>query len=247
MTTANTIRYLTQAEATQIDQELFNDYQFSVDQLMELAGLACAQAVASVYTNRSNKVLVICGPGNNGGDGLVCARHLSMFGYTPTVHMARAANTDLMRRLVHQVQSMQINVINELPPSTLDTYGVIVDALFGFSFRPPVRQPYDTILRALTRTSTPIASVDIPSGWHVEDGPPEPPIDSIQPAMLISLTAPKQCARDFHGAHHFLAGRFVPVTMQHKYNLNLPDYPGTDGILKLPPSVINPIICPVLK
>ncbi len=66
-----------------IDQELFNEYKFSVDQLMELAGLSCATAVARVYPAASlpgdGRLLVICGPGNNGGDGLVCARHLHMF------------------------------------------------------------------------------------------------------------------------------------------------------------------------
>lgn len=58
---------------------------FSLDQLMELAGLACAQALATVYPlNKSSadpasnkRILVCCGPGNQGGDGLVAARHLS--------------------------------------------------------------------------------------------------------------------------------------------------------------------------
>jgi NAD(P)H-hydrate epimerase len=48
--TKTNLMICSQAEATQIDQELFNEYQFSVDQLMELAGLTCAQAVASVAT-----------------------------------------------------------------------------------------------------------------------------------------------------------------------------------------------------
>lgn len=42
------MRYLNQQEATNVDLELFNDYQFSVDQLMELAGLSCAHAIAEV-------------------------------------------------------------------------------------------------------------------------------------------------------------------------------------------------------
>lgn len=68
MTSMATPRYLSQKEATAVDQELFNDYKFSVDQLMELAGLSCATAFARVYPK--GKVLVLCGPGNNGGDGL---------------------------------------------------------------------------------------------------------------------------------------------------------------------------------
>jgi len=73
-----------QEEAQAVDEELFNEYQFSVDQLMELAGLSCATAIAKAYPPSSMSrsppaVLVICGPGNNGGDGLVCARHLRLF------------------------------------------------------------------------------------------------------------------------------------------------------------------------
>jgi NAD(P)H-hydrate epimerase len=54
---------------------------------MELAGLACAQTVARVYNNEKYKrVLVACGPGNQGGDGLVAARHLGEIKRTSTIH-----------------------------------------------------------------------------------------------------------------------------------------------------------------
>ena len=53
---------------------------FSLDQLMELAGLACATAVGRTFPLSSHpRVLVACGPGNQGGDGLVAARHLCTF------------------------------------------------------------------------------------------------------------------------------------------------------------------------
>ena len=76
-------KYLGQEEAQKLDQELFNDYNFSLDQLMEIAGMAVAESVVSYKTEclkgDSSKVLVVCGPGNNGGDGLVAARHLKSF------------------------------------------------------------------------------------------------------------------------------------------------------------------------
>lgn len=70
-----------QEEAINVDLELFNEYGFSVDQLMELAGLSVASAIAKECpaVDGSNRVLVCCGPGNNGGDGLVAARHLKLF------------------------------------------------------------------------------------------------------------------------------------------------------------------------
>lgn len=66
------------------------------------------------------------------------------------------------------------------------------------------------------------------SGWDAE----EPSQDGINPEVLISLTAPKKCAVSFSGKH-FLAGRFLPYDIQKKYDLNLPDYPGTDCIIEL--------------
>lgn len=66
-------------------------------------------------------------------------------------------------------------------------------------------------------------------GWDVEQGS----ADGLQPDMLISLTAPKKSASLFTGRYHFLGGRFVPPSLERKYQLNLPKYPDTDCVLKL--------------
>ena len=78
-----------QEDAAKIDEELMGPLGFSVDQLMELAGLSVACSVYAEYPPSSHKrVLVIAGPGNNGGDGLVAARHLYHFGYAVEVRLA---------------------------------------------------------------------------------------------------------------------------------------------------------------
>lgn len=75
-----------QNEAVAIDQELMGPLGFSVDQLMELAGLSVACSIAAEYPASSHRrILVMAGPGNNGGDGLVAARHLFHFGYSVQV------------------------------------------------------------------------------------------------------------------------------------------------------------------
>ncbi|NXK87080.1 NNRE epimerase, partial [Formicarius rufipectus] len=226
-----------QEEAQAIDQELFTEYKFSVDQLMELAGLSCATAIAKAYppssfTTSQPAVLVVCGPGNNGGDGLVCARHLKMFGYQPTVYYPKRPSKPLFEGLTTQCEKMDIPFLAEFPtePAFIDElYGVVVDAIFGFSFKGAVREPFGSILSTLERVTVPIASIDIPSGWDVEKGK----ADGLQPDMLISLTAPKKAAMHFAGRYHFLGGRFVPPALQEKYALNLPAYPGTDCVLQL--------------
>ncbi|NXM34530.1 NNRE epimerase, partial [Oxyruncus cristatus] len=226
-----------QEEAQAIDQELFTDYKFSVDQLMELAGLSCATAIAKAYppssfTTSQPAVLVVCGPGNNGGDGLVCARHLKMFGYLPTVYYPKRPSKPLFEGLTTQCKKMDIPFLPEFPTEAAfidELYGLVVDAIFGFSFKGAVREPFGSILSTLERVTVPIASIDIPSGWDVEKGK----ADGLQPDMLISLTAPKKAAMHFAGRYHFLGGRFVPPALQEKYALNLPAYPGTDCVLQL--------------
>ena len=98
---------------------------------------------------------------------------------------------------------------------------IVLDAIFGFSFKPPVRAPFDSALPLIAKSGLPIISVDIPSGWDVEEGKipfPVKDVDSagegetefggLEPDVLISLTAPKLGVKDFKG-RHFLGGRFV--------------------------------------
>jgi len=128
--------------------------------------------------------------------------------------------------------------------TALSSSDVILDAIFGFSFKPPVRAPFDEVLPLLARSRLPIVSVDIPSGWDVESGRPsellagtsgfgEKKVEALDPDVLISLTAPKEGVRQYRG-RHFLGGRFVPKSLDEKFGLNLPEYPGTDLIVELP-------------
>lgn len=228
------VKYVNQKEAIDIDVKLFETYKFSVDQLMELAGLSCATAIYRCYESKQRKnVLVCCGPGNNGGDGLVCARHLKLFGFNPQVYYPKITDKPLFHNLVEQVKFMDIPMLQNLPSeSEINTqFDIIVDAVFGFSFKPPVREQFVPVISALQNAKISVCSIDIPSGWNVETGFPE--TGSFQPELLISLTAPKLCAKSFKGKYHYLGGRFVPPKLASEYNLNLPAYPGTDCVVEL--------------
>lgn len=238
-TMTSTIRYLTAKIAREIDEELMSQAgAFSLDQLMELAGLSCAQALAKVYSPEAYRnVLVCCGPGNQGGDGLVAARHLAMFGYQPVVYMPKFGSKDIYKRLHRQCDNMDIPTLPSdisALEAALPTTNVILDAIFGFSFQGPVRTPFDTVLDKIQASGKSIVSVDIPSGWDVEKGPDVEGRTVIRPEVLVSLTAPKEGARVFRGKH-FLGGRFVPRSLERKYELNLPEYPGAEQVVELPP------------
>jgi NAD(P)H-hydrate epimerase len=227
--------FLTQSEAEEVDRILMSEEMgFSIDQLMELAGLSVAECVAESFPpqpSAGTRVLVVAGPGNNGGDGLVAARHLAHSGYEPYVWYPKPTDRDLYRRLVKQCAALGIVVSPDAPPRAfLDSCVAIVDAVFGFSFRGDVRAPFDVVLRTMHDSGVPIVSVDIPSGWDVERGPGDA---LLRPAVLISLTAPKLCARFFHG-RHFLGGRFVPPALVERFGLVLPSYVGRAQCVEFP-------------
>ncbi|KAL6176846.1 hypothetical protein ACLB2K_053478 [Fragaria x ananassa] len=243
------ISYLTQNQAAEIDEILMGPLGFSVDQLMELAGLSVATSIAEVYKpSEYNRVLAICGPGNNGGDGLVAARHLHHFGYKPFICYPNRTAKPLYTGLVTQVRnitgvilSVPFISLEDLPLDLSKDFDIVVDAMFGFSFHGAPRPPFDNLIQKLIcinqydqtrQKSSVVVSIDIPSGWQVEgDGGPE----GIKPDMLVSLTAPKLCAKNFCGPHHFLGGRFVPPSIADKFKLRLPPYPCTSMCVEADP------------
>lgn len=98
---------------------------------MELAGLSCAQALAKSFpVNSHSKVLVACGPGNQGGDGLVAARHLHHFNYSPTIYYPKPGKKDIYTRLLTQCKNLGIPVVDQFEGALSDC-DVVLDAIFG--------------------------------------------------------------------------------------------------------------------
>lgn len=219
--------------AAALDQELMSTCAFSIDQLMELAGLSVSQAVYRVQPlEKGRRVLVACGPGNNGGDGLVAARHLFFYGYTPTIFYPKRSKNELYQRLAKQLEDLDIPFVDDFPKA-LASSDHVVDAIFGFSFSGEVREPFPAVIRALEETKVAVTSVDAPSSWDIEKGPPDSGLgSSFMPATLISLTAPKPLVKHFTG-RHFVGGRFVPPAIAKKYNFEVPEYQGLDQVVEV--------------
>lgn len=229
---AKDLNYINSFAAKAIDQDLMASPGFSLDQLMELAGLSVAAAIYKWKSPTLNKdVLIICGPGNNGGDGLVAARHLVHFGYNPAILYPKHGKGQLFINLLKQCSDLNIPIFSELP-SSLQHYGLIVDAIFGFSFEGPIRQPFLGIVEDLVsqQNEVPILSVDVPSGWHVDQG--DVSKTGFNPSAVVSLTAPKLCMKSYAGVH-FLGGRFIPPEVASRFDLVIPQYKGSDQVVLL--------------
>jgi len=227
------VKYLSAKNAIALDKDLMSVGAFSIDQLMELAGLSVSQAVYRVHPlSKGPRVLVACGPGNNGGDGLVAVRHLWQYGYKPTVYFPKQGKSELYQRLATQLKDLSIPFVDDFHSAIKET-DTVVDAIFGFSFTGEVREPFPSIIDALSKTSLPVLSVDAPSSWNIETGPPDSgPGKDFHPSALISLTAPKPLVKYFKG-RHFIGGRFVSPKIAEKYDLELPEYEGIDQIVEV--------------
>ena len=220
----NLIPFINAETSANVDKELMGAYNYSIDQLMEIAGLTVAKVVNQEFikSTKNCKILTLCGPGNNGGDGLVASRYLKEFGNEVDIlYPKKNTKNALYTRLITQCENYEIKISEKIYDNKEDyekifkNYDIIVDALFGFSFKGEIRQPFKTIIEAMKKFENKIISVDIPSGFDIDKGNI---FDTFIPKGLISLTLPKLCSKTFKG-EHFLGGRFVPKKLFEKFNI----------------------------
>ena len=212
------IPFINSEQSKLIDETLMNTYNYSIDQLMEIAGLTVAKIISNeILKKNPQKILCICGPGNNGGDGLVASRYLKEFGYEIDIYYPKPnVKNPLFKRLISQCEAYEIKIIsNEIV--NYSNYSFFIDAIFGFSFKGEIRQPFKNIIDELNNFQDKIVSVDIPSGFDVENGNVN---HTFVPNYLISLTLPKLCSKNFNG-RHFLGGRLVPLILYKKLNIQV--------------------------
>ncbi|SVC21454.1 uncharacterized protein METZ01_LOCUS274308, partial [marine metagenome] len=141
------------------EQEQFlkrNSYTF-----MQKAGSRVFEFISNNFKNKQ-QIILLCGPGNNGGDGFVIARHLKDHGYPVEVYIFARANNykgDALTALQEfKGKLKQLNLF-KLPKDTL-----IVDALFGIGLKRDIKGILSKVIRKINQSKNLVVSVDIPSG-----------------------------------------------------------------------------------
>ena len=159
--------------------------------LMENAGAAVVNEVVKDFPNRSTKIIVLSGGGNNGGDGFVIARRLSDFGYDVKLVLAVAeqklkGDAKMHYEVYKQRQLPMMPAIN----NSLKHAHVIVDALLGTGVQGEVREPFYSLIQAVNDTTAFVYAVDIPSGVNADTG--EVANISIHANKTITFALPKK-------------------------------------------------------
>ncbi|MCW5737677.1 MAG: NAD(P)H-hydrate dehydratase [Enhydrobacter sp.] len=134
--------------------------------LMEAAGRAVARAVNERY--RRQPVVVLCGPGNNGGDGFVAARHLQAEGWPVKLALLRGAG-DLRGDAARAARQWK-GPVAEPSPGLLDGRPLVIDALFGAGLARPIDGDALLLIEAIERAQLSVVAVDVPSGLHGDTG-----------------------------------------------------------------------------
>src|SRR5439155_10073530 len=167
------MKIVSAAEMRDIDRVTCSKYKVPSLTLMENAGSAVAEYILQHYPD-CNSVGVICGKGNNGGDGFVSARRLHEAGKSVRVLLLAASKdvsgdaAKMLKRL--PVKPLEVRNRADLKKLAKQVYAadVLVDALLGTGYRPPVSDLYSEAIALFWKQSAPIVSVDIPSGLEAD-------------------------------------------------------------------------------
>jgi ADP-dependent NAD(P)H-hydrate dehydratase / NAD(P)H-hydrate epimerase len=193
------MRILNAAQMREADRFTIEDIGIPSLVLMENAGRQVVAAIEAAYEERlDGRVAVLCGRGNNGGDGFVVARTLAQRGVEPLVVLLgpvaevrgdARVNLDILGRLGLTVVEVTDAQAWELHFSEISRCDLIVDAIFGTGFRGPIAGILETVVADVNGSGIPVVAVDLPSGLSADSH--EPPGDSIEATLTVTLAAPK--------------------------------------------------------
>ncbi len=174
------MRFILNSEQMQkCDANTMEGYGVPSAVLMERAACSAVEVIAAAFPDPGASILIACGTGNNGGDGLAMARLLFLKGHTVTVLFPgeeEKCSEEAARQLMI-VRNYGIEVIKQLPSEEfLDeelsetAFDVVVDALFGIGLSRDIEGVYRTVIEDLNQLSAMKLAVDIPSGLSADTG-----------------------------------------------------------------------------
>lgn len=174
--------YVTNTDGVKkLDRKAIEEWNIPSAVLMENAGRSAMEIIKRELGDLPETAVVICGKGNNGGDGLVIARRLLdsgvsvrtfVLGDLDSLSPESARNAAILERMTEEVFYCGSGS-GELADELRETPPLIIDAIFGIGIRGPLRGDYPRLISLINSTRSRVISVDIPSGLPGDTGSPE--------------------------------------------------------------------------
>lgn len=188
------MKLLTAAQIRELDQATIKEQRTTSTELMERAATAVAEWLLGHYDpHAAPDVLLLCGPGNNGGDGLALARLLYYAGYAVRLALLPAEkysddyqhNHHVLPKVI-PVQELAAGALPDIRPDTL-----VVDALFGTGLTRPLTGLAAEVVRHLNTSHARVVAIDLPSGLLADAPQPDPTAPVVRAAHTVSFGPPK--------------------------------------------------------
>ena len=193
------MKIVSAAEMREIDRVTTERFDVPSLTLMENAGSAVADFVLQNFPD-AKCINVVCGKGNNGGDGFVAARKLREAGRELVVLLLanpsdlRGDAAEMFKRMGFAPEVASTSAEFAKARARLGDADLLVDAILGTGFRPPVGGLYAAAIAAMNATDVPVVAVDIPSGADADAMGPQ--VGAVARAdVIVTFTAPRPCAR----------------------------------------------------
>src|SRR5437762_9162486 len=193
------MRVLNSAQMREADRRTIEEIGIPSLVLMENAGRQVVAAIESVHGELlERRVAVLCGRGNNGGDGFVVARTLVQRGVEVSVFVIGGVadvrgdartNLEILGRLGLTIVEISDSQAWELHFSEIGQCSLIIDAIFGTGLNAPLSGLLETVVADVNASGIPVVAIDLPSGLSADSH--EPIGDSIEAGMTVTLAAPK--------------------------------------------------------
>ncbi len=211
---------VTEDEMREVDRLAEQVFSLGVLQMMENAGRNLALH-AMQLCQKEARILILAGPGGNGGGGLCCARHLHNHGYHVDILLShRPENLSAPAKSQYTIlkqSGLQPHPLNEVYTLLRGTC-LIIDALLGYSLKGAPRGPIHDLILASNESSLPSLSLDLPSGADATNG--ETPGVAITPARTLTLALPKRGLVNISG-RLFMADIGIPPELYEHIGLSI--------------------------
>lgn len=191
------MKIVTSGEMREIDHVTISRFGVPSLSLMENAGAAVAEFVRERYPH-ATRIAVICGKGNNGGDGFVAARHLHLAGKVVEVLLLASARdltgdaaATFARLPIPVVEAHYEHEVRLEFERSFSRAELIVDAVLGTGFRPPLSSLYEAAIESINATKLPVVSVDVPSGADADSLFPQSGDAMVHAHSAVTFTALK--------------------------------------------------------
>lgn len=197
-----TMKVVTAAQMSEIDRRAQTEFGISEDCLMTEAGRAVARVIRDRFSPQ--RVCVVCGKGNNAGDGYVVARelHLAKADVTVVAVVSPSELRGAASRAYASAVQAGVPIVGPDPlPDLLAQADVVVDALLGTGVKGPVRQEWEPVVLEISRAPGIVVAVDVPSGVR-ELHPGETLGTVISADLTVTIGCPKLALLTYPGSEH---------------------------------------------